>query len=260
MTDPLDAHIKALTRFADAHISGDEDGELIRLKIEHSLHVLDNARAIVRGEALPEPTARLCLLCALYHDIGRFPQLARYRTFNDRESINHGRAGVLALRGLDLPGDVSPADARVLRISVGQHNLKAVREPLPAHLDHPVHVVRDADKLDIFRIMIGHFQSDTPNPLVTMNMNSDPDAYTETVYEAVLDGREGSYAQFRYANDFLLLLVGWAFHLRYTASLDLILSRGYLDTIFSLLPDETRIRALREKANAFIRYKTGPAS
>jgi len=260
LTDSLEAHIEALTRFADAHISGDDDGELIRLKIEHSLLVLDNARAIVRGEALPEPVARLCQLCALYHDIGRFPQLARYRTFNDRESINHGRAGVLALRGFDMPGDISPADARVIRISVGQHNLKAVREPLPAGLEHPVHVVRDADKLDIFRIMIGHFESDTPNPLVTMNLDSDPDAYSETVYKEVLAGQEGSYAHFRYANDFLLLLVGWTFHLRYTASLDLILSRGYMKMIFSLLPDDARINALRAKVDTFIHYKTWYAS
>ncbi|MEF2229752.1 MAG: HD domain-containing protein [Pseudodesulfovibrio sp.] len=253
-------HVEALTRFAESHLPVDADNALIRLKIEHSLKVLDNARAIVLGEALPGPTARLCLLCALYHDIGRFPQLARYGTFNDRESINHGRAGVLALRAFDMPGDITERDARVIRFSVGQHNLKSVRSTLPERLVHPVHVVRDADKLDIYRIMIDHFRSDEPNPMVTMGMDSDPDAYSDALYEAVLAGRNGDYSDIRHANDFLLLLIGWASRVHYAATLDLILSRGHLEAIFSLLPGDSRIRALEEKTHAFIRYKTGSPS
>ena len=257
MTDPLDAHVEALTRFAESHISADVEESLIRLKIDHSFKVLDNARAIVRGEALDEPEASLCLLCALYHDIGRFPQLARYQTFNDRESINHGRAGVLALRGFHLPGNVSERDARIIRFSVGQHNLKTVRDPLPPHLVHPVHVVRDADKLDIFRIMITEARNKDRDPAITLGIrDNDPDAYSDAIYNAVMADSDCDYTALGHANDFLLLLLGWLSGLRYTASLKLILERGHLQQIFSQLPDDARIRALKDKINAFVRYKT----
>ena len=257
MTDPLDAHVEALTRFAESHVCADVEESLIRLKLDHSLKVLANAEAIVRGEGLTGSEARLCLLCALYHDIGRFPQIARYHTFNDRESINHGRAGVLALRGLTLPGGVSERDARIIRFSVGQHNLKIVRDSLPPHLVHPVHVVRDADKLDIFRVMIAEARNKDRDPAITLGIeDNDPDAYSDTIYDSVMALRDCDYTEMRHGNDFLLLLLGWTFGLRYTTSLRLILKRGHLKQIFSQLPDDARIRALKDKVNAFVRYKT----
>ena len=261
MTDFLDAHVEALARFAESHISADVEESLIRLKMDHSLKVLDNARTIVREESLSASESRLCLLCALYHDIGRFPQIARYHTFNDRESINHGRAGVLALRGFTLPEGVSDSEARIIRFSVGQHNLKTVRDTLPAHLVHPVHVVRDADKLDIFRVMIAEARNGDRDPAITLGIESnDPDAYSDAIYESVLTGRDCEYTDLRHPNDFLLLLLGWTFGLRYAASLDLVLSRGHLKAIFSQLPDDARIRALEAKMNEFVRYKTGTPS
>ena len=251
----LDSHIEAFTRFADSHLTGGPDDELIILKREHSMRVLGNATAIVEHEPMDRDTARLCLLSALYHDVGRFPQFATYRTFNDRESANHGRLGVLALRELDLPGDLTDREQRTIRLAVGQHNLKAVRPSLPSRLEHPVHVVRDADKLDIFNVMIEHFNSDTPNPLVTLGMGKDLDGrYTEAIYESVMLEQESDYAMLSHANDFLLLLVGWLFTLHYRTSLALIHQRGYLGELFSLLPKDDKMQMLSEKAHTFLSY------
>ena len=252
---PLGSHIEVFARFADSHLTGGEDDELILLKREHSLRVLENATAIVDNEPLDEDTARLCRLAALYHDIGRFPQFATYRTFNDRESANHGRLGVLALRKLDLPGNLPDRELRIIRFAVGQHNLKTVRSPLPPHLEHPLHVVRDADKLDIFNVMIDHFNSDSPNPLITFGMGKNLDGnYTDAVYESVILEQAGDYTLLRHSNDFLLLLVGWMFTLRYRTTLALVQQRGYLDGIFSLLPNDDKIRKLKEKVYAFVSY------
>ena len=256
----LDSHIEAFTRFADSHLTGDEDDELIILKREHSLRVLDNAKALVNSEPMDRDTARLCLLSALYHDVGRFPQFTTYRTFNDRESANHGRLGVLTLRELDLPGHLTEREQRIIRLAVGQHNLKAVRSSLPSRLEHPVHVVRDADKLDIYNVMIDHFNSDTPNPMVTLGMGKNLDGrYTDAIYESVMLEQENDYALLNHANDFLLLLVGWLFTLHYRTSLALIHQRGYLDGLFSILPKDEKIQKLSEKAYAFVSYNVPDA-
>ena len=251
----LGPHVELFTRFADSHLTGGEDDEMIILKREHSLRVLENATAIVDREGLDEDTARLCRLTALYHDIGRFPQFTTYRTFNDRESANHGRLSVLTLRKLDLPGGLTEREQRIIRFAVGQHNLKTVRSPLPAHLAHPAQVVRDADKLDIFNVMIDHFNSESPNPLVTFGMGKDLDGqYTDAVYESVIHAQAGDYTLLRHSNDFLLMLVGWMFVLNYPATLALVRERGYLDGIFELLPKDDRIRELKEKTYAFVLY------
>lgn len=257
----LDLHVKAFTRYADSHLAGDEKDELVLLKREHSLRVLENASAIVAGESLDEDTAALCRLSALYHDIGRFPQIATYGTFNDRKSANHGRLGVLTLRELGFPGRLPRREQRIIRVAVGQHNLKTIRSPLPPHLTHPVHVVRDADKLDIFKVMIDHFSSESPNPLVTLGLGGErSDEYTLDVYRSVMLRKEGDYALLRHSNDFLLMLIGWIFTMRYSTTLDLIRRRNHLEDIFSFLPKDDRIRKLKEEvfAFAFYNHSVGP--
>jgi len=257
----LSPHVEAFIRFADSHLTGGEDDELIILKREHSLRVLENATAIVENEPLDRDTAHLCLLSALYHDIGRFQQFATYRTFNDRESTNHGRLGVLTLREFDLPGNLTAREQRIIRFAVGQHNLKTVRPSLPSHLEHPLHVVRDADKLDIFNVMIDYFHSDSPNPLITFGMGNGLDGnYTDAVYQSVMLGQDGDYTLLRHASDFLLLLIGWLPTLRYGTTLALVRQRGYLDGIFSLLPKDERIQELKDKTYAFMSYNNLVAS
>lgn len=122
-------------------------------------------------------------------------------------------------------------------------------------------MVRDADKLDIFNVMIDHFNSESPNPLITFGMGKDLDGnYTDAVYESVIGEQAGDYALLRHSNDFLLMLVGWMFTLNYRTTLALVQQRGYLDGIFSLLPKDARIQRLREKTYAFVSYNLSDAS
>ncbi|MDD3310648.1 HD domain-containing protein [Pseudodesulfovibrio sp.] len=251
MIPSLDPHIEALTRFAEAHLTG-EDDEGIRIKLDHSLRVLDNASAIIGGEAIEGREAWLCRMAALYHDIGRFPQYATYHTFNDRESVNHGRMGVLTLRRLGFPEPVSGPDARIIRFAVAQHNVKTIRPDLRPDIALPLKVVRDADKLDIYRVMIDNFCGDNPDPLITHGVANDPARYSETVYDKLMRDQEGDYNLIRYTNDFLLLIVGWVFRLHLPTTRRLVVERGHLPRIFALLPDDAPIRAFRAKVDAFL--------
>lgn len=258
---PLGPHLDAFTRFADSYLTGGDKDEFIILKREHSLRVLDNAIAIAENERLDHETARLCHLSALYHDIGRFPQFAAHGTFNDRESVNHGRMGVLALRETGLPEGLDDRDRRTVRFAVGQHNLKTIRPALPSHLTHPVHIVRDADKLDIMHVMIDHFQSDSPDPVITLGLDPNAgDEYSDTVYRSVLEQQIGDYTLLRYANDFLLLLLSWVYSFHYRTTLDLVRRRNYLEHIFSLLPKDDKIQLLEKKLLALVHYKDSVAS
>jgi putative nucleotidyltransferase with HDIG domain len=252
----LGPHKTVLTSFAESHLTGhDEDDALIRLKLDHSMRVLDNAEEIIAGETLNSQTADLCRLAALYHDIGRFPQFAKYKTFNDRDSANHARLGVLALRAIALPDGVPDDQWRIVRFAVGQHNVKSVRSTLPAGLIHPVMVVRDADKLDIFRVLLDHFASDAPqNSVVTHGLEDAPDKYSDGIYTTILAARTGDYRSMRYVNDFKLLLAGWLYELHYRTSLTMAASRHYPERLFALLPETPKIERLREVIFTFINY------
>lgn len=252
----LDACVALFQGFTSEYLSGDADAdELYLLKISHTMNVLRNASAIIEGERITGKTAQLCQLSALFHDIGRFPQLKQYNTFRDRESVNHGRLGVQTLRDLELPTTLSDREWRTVRIAVGQHNLKTVSPGLPSRLATPVHLVRDADKIDILRVIIDHFGNrEDRNPLVTHGVADEPDKYSELILNQILSGLPGDYADIKYANDFILIALGWTFSFHFRTTLSLAVERGYIERTLALLPKDNTIRKLNQKCHTLMHY------
>ncbi|BCS87421.1 HD domain-containing protein [Pseudodesulfovibrio sediminis] len=252
----LDRHIQTFTDFSTAYLSGNADKDYhIQLKIDHTMRVLDNAKAIIKGEGLNGRSARLSLLSALYHDIGRFPQFKQYDTFRDAHSVNHGRLGVLTLRTIPIPDSLDSADLRILKAAVGLHNVKEINPNCPAFLKNVVNVVRDSDKLDIYDVVLDHLSITTdPKRIVIHSLEEHPTKYSDTVFKAVFEGQTCDYSNLYYSNDFILLLVGWLFKLAFPTTISLLSERGCIDRIFALLPKDKRIQSLEQKAHTFIRY------
>ena len=254
---PLSRHIEFFTGFANSHLCGDTANDYhIRLKRDHSLRVLENAQTIISEEGITGHTAELTALAALYHDIGRFPQFAKYATFKDADSVNHGRLGTLSLRTLGLPETGSAADWRLIRAAVGLHNVKNVNPRTPPLLATMVNVTRDADKVDIYAVILAHLkQENDPNRVVIHSLEEHPTKYSASVLETIIAGTMCDYGILRYANDFILLLIGWLFMLNYDTSVRLLARRDLIEQAFLLLPKTDEIQQLEEKALAFMHYK-----
>lgn len=257
----LTPHIEFLTSFAESHFTGNRSRDkMLRLKLDHSMRVFGNAECIIDGERMTGDIASMGRLAALYHDIGRFPQLAKYGTFNDRESVNHGRLGVLTLRDLDMPGEVPAKSWRFIRLAIGQHNVKNIRNTLPSPVSEITRLIRDADKIDIFRVMVEHFSGENPDPAITHGFEEVPGQYSETIFDAVTARTTADYRDIRCANDFKLLIVGWVYDLNYPTSVSLLKERGLVERIFSFLPKDKKIQDLEKKVNNFMHYNNGEPS
>ncbi|MBU1001192.1 MAG: HD domain-containing protein [Proteobacteria bacterium] len=215
------------------------------LKRDHSLRVLDNARLIISQAGLDEIIAETVLLGALYHDTGRFPQLLRYGTFKDSKSDNHGRMGVRSLREEGLLDDLALARRKVVLSTVILHNRRDLPRELPYEVDLGARVVRDADKLDILRVMLDHVcPGATRDRTVMLELEEDAEAYTPVVLEQVRGRRQANYMDMRFVNDFKLLLASWVYDLNCASSRALLRDRGLLDELLELLPDRPEFRAL----------------
>ncbi|MBN2350648.1 MAG: HD domain-containing protein, partial [Bacteroidales bacterium] len=66
----------------------------IVLKKEHTHRVCKEIVAIGQELKLNNDELQLSEIIALLHDVGRFEQYARYRTFMDSKSENHAELGV----------------------------------------------------------------------------------------------------------------------------------------------------------------------
>lgn len=228
----------------------------VRLKIDHTHHVLTNARAIVDSEDFSPLVQRAALLAALYHDTGRFPQYRRWRTFSDPRSVNHALLGGRTLREA---GALDGESAEVRRLVLGavvMHNRFRVPSGISTDARTVTDVVRDADKLDIFRVMAPHLAPGAPrDSVVVLHVEDAPGKWSPVIVADVLAGRVASYADLRYVNDFRLLLGTWVRDLRFSASRRMLAASGLVENILSGLPisddiEQARARILSDLAAA----------
>ncbi|NJB67352.1 hypothetical protein GGQ74_000992 [Desulfobaculum xiamenense] len=250
----LASHLAFFAAYVDRFHNGDDaDRANVDLKREHSLRVLDEARMITDslGSDVGGGLVDLVHLAALYHDLGRFPQYERWRTFDDSVSANHGLLGLRALRESAALSQLPARARRVVQAAVALHNRRFVPPHLPRDIALALGVVRDADKLDIMRVMLAHLEPGAPaNAVVTLGLADVPDAYTPDVLDQLARRRLASYSQMRYFNDFRLMLLSWVYDLNFAASRRAFVERGHLDALAVGLPDAPAVRGAVEQVRA----------
>ena len=68
-------------------------GEAIKRKEEHSFRVQELSKVIATSLNLNKKDIEVASLCGLLHDIGRFEQWKKYKTYKDLDTIDHGDLG-----------------------------------------------------------------------------------------------------------------------------------------------------------------------
>lgn len=249
----LEREGRAFRAYVEPFYTGDEKrDELYRLKDEHSHGVFRLAWSIIQGEPeLQQPqAARATLLSALYHDIGRFEQLRLYHSFNDRETVRHSALGAKLLADRRFMADETPEMRRIVRAAVALHSGAALPARLVAEpgstLALAARALRDADKLDILRVMQEALRpGSASDPAISYSLPEEAGKYSPVVAKAVLEGRSVLHADMRYRNDFRLYVCCWVNFLEFGASLRLLARSGHLEQILGWLPEDEFMNKVR---------------
>ena len=182
----------------------------LRLKLDHTDRVMMAARHVMKGQGWTKPLVTTGEACALLHDTARFLQFHAFGTFRDRDSFDHAESAVEIIQSKGWLAKLPEEERRHILTAVRLHNKREV----PASLEGPeadlAHLVRDADKLDIFLILeeaVGD-GSLTRNPELTWGLPMEGAPSAEIV-EAVCEGRDVDYDAIRVFADFVLVQVGW---------------------------------------------------
>ena len=225
--------LQVLSGLYDAYVDTyrGQDGVLppmMQLKLVHTRKVVEAACAIAKGEGFDAPTARACEAAALLHDTGRYEQLRVYNTFRDSDSVDHAvfSHDIVKEKGwLDGWEDKDAILAAVL-----YHNRREIPEGLDPLTLACSRTVRDADKLDIFRVL--------EDQIATTDWRHDAKAFwnlpttaapNPVVAEAIREGRPVDYQNIKSLADFVLIQVGWMVSgLEYATSRHLCAARGHL--------------------------------
>ncbi|VEN72636.1 conserved hypothetical protein [Candidatus Desulfarcum epimagneticum] len=215
----------------------------LRLKAAHTQRVRGLTRVIGREMGLDEPSLRLAVSIAMFHDIGRFAQYERYRTFNDIISKNHAVMGLGRMaRGRALAG-VERREKKIICRSIFYHN--AARLPRMDEVSFFfARLIRDADKLDILGIFADYYPKRDQNPdsVIELGLPDGPGISREAV-SALLEGRSALKSHVKTLTDFKLLQISWVFDLNFPHSFALLERFGHIEKIAAGLPETREIKA-----------------
>lgn len=217
-----------LTALYDAYVATFRvDGELppmMQLKRTHTAFVVDNARRIAEGEGFSSEEREAALAAALLHDTGRYEQLRRYNTFRDSDSVDHA---VFSWQIVREKGWI--ASEPVLN-AILYHNRRDVPSDMDALTACAAHTVRDADKLDIFRVLEDQLaHTDWRKPSRAFWNLSVSAAPNPVVVDCILQGKPVDYQNIVSLADFVLIQVGWMISgLHYATSRRLCRERRHL--------------------------------
>lgn len=184
--------------------------EMNRLKLDHTHRVVANAREIMRAEAFPADLVSPGETAAWLHDLGRFAQFTQYRTFSDSQSVNHALLSCGEALRLGWLDDRSPRERNLILQAIAFHNLRDLPPNLPQEEALLAHLVRDADKLDIFTVLDEAIRTDY--------LASHPEVYwglpfaappSDAVVRSLLAGESVSYSDIRSFADFIFIQVAW---------------------------------------------------
>ena len=201
---------------------------MMALKLLHTGKVVENAKLIAAGEGFEATTARVCEAAALLHDTGRYAQLRVYNTFRDSDSVDHAVFSHDIVKEKGWLDDWEDKDA--ILAAVLYHNRREIPEGLDPLTLACSRTVRDADKLDIFRVL--------EDQIATTDWRHDAKAFwnlpttaapNPVVAEAIREGRPVDYQNIKSLADFVLIQVGWMVSgLEYATSRRLCAARGHL--------------------------------
>jgi hypothetical protein len=239
--------------FTRAFYSGDEGRQRnIALKVEHTYRVCENMVRIALVESPGE--ALLGEAVALLHDVGRFPQYARYGTFRDADSVNHGELGARVVEAEGVLGGLPAGEQDSIVAAVKYHNafkLPRLGSPWALHL---LELVRDADKLDIWRVFVDYYGEGEAERASAAGLGlPDTEGYSEGILSSVQRGEAAPMGGIRNLNDFKLVQLSWVYDLNFRTTRRLLLERGYIGQLAAHLPRTAEIEEAVRRTEEFAR-------
>lgn len=240
-------HLQQLRRIFSSYVrrfyTGDEgDQRNIALKEDHTERVCENIVQIAREGSLQAQDIPLVAAAALFHDVGRFPQYAQYGTFRDSMSVNHGKLGAEVLEQEGMLSSLTERERHLVIHSVRFHNAFALPDGSDETERLFLKMLRDADKLDIWRVFADYYESPVSMRASAAGLDlPDLPEYSGEVLRTLLNEKMVTLSMLGTLNDFRLLQLSWIYDLNFASSFRLLLKRKLIERISGALPPDERL-------------------
>lgn len=258
MAENFEHYKKWFLKYTSQFYGGDEYiNANIKLKEQHSMRVCDEMKLLINSIELSQCNRFTAMLIALMHDLGRFPQFIKYKTYNDPRSVNHCLLALDVLSQTGILDTFGHSQKQLIEKAIKFHGMRELPPNLNGDCLVLSKLIRDADKLDIYLVVTDYYKQYARDP---DNFNIEielPDVphYTPGVFDTVINGRLVDYSALKTWNDMKLMQIGWVYNIYFTAALKRLRLTKHLETIFSFLPKNDDIKKLKATIFEYIQKR-----
>lgn len=210
----------------------------------HSKKVAQLSFELAKSLNLNDEDIYLATLIGYLHDIGRFPQLKDINSFSDK-TYDHAQKGIEVLfnDGLIDKFNIDKNYYPIIKTAIYYHNKLFIPNEIEAKKQLFAKIIRDADKIDILRI-------------ISLQESHD---FTHTPTEEILnDFLKQHSVNIKYRNnktDALLIQLAFIYDLNYQYSYQKVDKEAYLDKIFDKTTVSSENEELFKKVKNLIKRK-----
>ncbi len=203
----------------------------IALKIKHTYEVVKKSEYIANGLRLDKENIELAKIIALLHDIGRFEQIKEFGEFNDKK-IEHAEFGVKVLfdNGLIRKFMDENKYDNIIYKAIYNHNKYKIEENLNEKELLQCKIIRDADKLDNFRVKEKDKLEDM-FPKIYNEKTINYETISEKVYEDFMQHKCIKLEDRKTIIDYWVCVIAFIFDLNFNISLQYVKENNYIDIL-----------------------------
>lgn len=225
------------------------------IKKEHSYRVAGLCERLAKNLAWEKDEIKTAFFIGLFHDIGRFKQLIDFNTFNDEKSLDHAKLSAEIVEGKILK-EVTVSNESDVLLAIINHN----KFELPQNLSETklkfARLIRDADKLDILKVLTEYYtnQNSVPNHTLTWELPKGS-VVSKAVVKEILAGKLVSKKNVVSELDVKVMQMSWVYDLNFRSSFELLVEKRFLESIYKTLPKTDDVIDIYRKVTMFVENK-----
>lgn len=250
--------IKSKNMFSEYLKQYDTSDGSIKMKIKHTYEVIYKSEYIAIALKLKKEDVELAKLIALLHDIGRFEQIKETKDFSDNKSFDHADYGeyILFKKGLIRDFIQDAQYDEIIKKAIVNHNKYKIEKGLDENTLLHCKMIRDADKLDNFRVKeLEKFEDMFPghyNPETIHN-----EKISDKVYQDFKNHQCIKIEDRKTCIDCMICVLAFVFDFNFDISLKYVKENDYINKLINRFQNENketiqRIEEIRNIANEYV--------
>jgi HD superfamily phosphohydrolase YqeK len=234
----------------------EEQKRNFEIKRDHSFRVAGLSVELAAKLDFSDDEQKLAYFIGLFHDIGRFKQLVEFNTFDDTKSIDHATYSVDVLKNEKTHEQFEIEGETLIYAAIQNHN----KLKLPVDLNEQelkfAKLIRDADKMDILKVLIDYYsnRNATPNHTLTWELPKGT-TISPAVAKAALNEKLVSKENVESEIDIKIMQMSWVYDFNFRPSFEYILKNRFLESIYDTLPKNDLVIEIHRKIKVYSENK-----